>query len=191
MRRRRRCEPRSAGVSTIGLGSSDPRAAGVTTAVLIGDRSGLTPDDERRLQDAGTYHVIAISGGNIAILAVLSTLLARLLFVRPSPASIVTALLLVFYGAVASGAASVARAVTVAVLVLHGAGARPSCARDQRAGDRRAARGRGRPSRGARSRFPSVVRRHARHSAGRAADHSAVEIRCPAGSRAGAGSRWR
>ena len=100
------------------VGRSDPKAGGVTTAVLIGDRSGLTPDDERRLQDAGTYHVIAISGGNIAILAVLSTLLARLFFIRPSPASIVTALLLVFYGAVASGAASVARAVTVAVLVL-------------------------------------------------------------------------
>jgi competence protein ComEC len=86
--------------------------------VLIGDRSGLAPDDERRLQDAGTYHVIAISGGNIAVLAVLSTLVARLFFVPPSPASIVTALLLVFYGMVASGAASVARAVTAAVLVL-------------------------------------------------------------------------
>ena len=103
---------------TARLGESDPRAGGVTTAVLIGDRSGLAPDDERRLQDAGTYHVIAISGGNIAILAVLSTLVARLFFVRPAPASIVTASLLVFYGTVASGAASVARAVTVAVLVL-------------------------------------------------------------------------
>jgi competence protein ComEC len=100
------------------LGESDPRAAGVTTAVLIGDRSGLAPDDERRLQDAGTYHVIAISGGNIAILAVVSTLVARLFLVPPAPASIVTAVLLVFYGTVASGAASVARAVTVAVLVL-------------------------------------------------------------------------
>jgi competence protein ComEC len=100
------------------LGSSDPRAGGVTTAVLIGDRSGLTPDDERRLQDAGTYHVIAISGGNIAILAILFTLLARLFLIRQAPAAMVTALLLVFYGAVASGAASVARAVTVAVLVL-------------------------------------------------------------------------
>jgi competence protein ComEC len=100
------------------LGAIDLKAAGVTTAVLIGDRSGLAPDDERRLQDAGTYHVIAISGGNIAVLAVLSTLVARLFFVPPSPASIVTALLLVFYGMVASGAASVARAVTAAVLVL-------------------------------------------------------------------------
>ena len=38
-------------------------------AILIGDRSGLGDEDERRLQEAGTYHVIAISGGNIAILA--------------------------------------------------------------------------------------------------------------------------
>ena len=36
--------------------------------MLLGDRAGLTPDLEQRLQGAGTYHVIAISGGNIAIL---------------------------------------------------------------------------------------------------------------------------
>ena len=47
------------------------RSAAVATAILIGDRTGLSDDDERRLQDAGTYHVIAISGGNIAILTTL------------------------------------------------------------------------------------------------------------------------
>ena len=100
------------------VGQSDPRAAGVTTAVLIGDRSGLSPDDERRLQDAGTYHVIAISGGNIAILAVLSTAACEAVL-RPSVSGRHRhGALLVFYGAVASGAASVARAVTVASLVL-------------------------------------------------------------------------
>ena len=46
----------------------DATSAGIVTAVLIGDRTGL-PDEVRvRLQAAGTYHVIAISGGNIAIL---------------------------------------------------------------------------------------------------------------------------
>jgi competence protein ComEC len=100
------------------LGRRDPRAAGVATAVLIGDRSGLTAEDERRLQEAGTYHVIAISGGNIAILAVTAMIVARLLLVRRAPGAILTAVLLVFYGSVASGAASVARAITVAVLVL-------------------------------------------------------------------------
>jgi competence protein ComEC len=100
------------------IGRQDPRAAGVATAVLIGDRSGLTAEDERRLQDAGTYHVIAISGGNIAILAVIGLAAARLLLVQRRLGPVVTAVLLVFYGSVASGAASVARAVMVAVLVL-------------------------------------------------------------------------
>jgi competence protein ComEC len=95
----------------------DPRTAGVTTAVLIGDRSGLSAEDERRLQEAGTYHVIAISGGNIAILAVLILLAARLLVVPAKIAAVLAAILLIFYALIASGAASVARAVTVAVIV--------------------------------------------------------------------------
>ena len=36
---------------------------------MIGDRAGLDEGVQRSLQEAGTYHVIAISGGNIAILA--------------------------------------------------------------------------------------------------------------------------
>ena len=45
------------------------QSAAIVTAILIGDRVGLDEDVQRRLQEAGTYHVIAISGGNIAILA--------------------------------------------------------------------------------------------------------------------------
>ena len=45
--------------------------AAIVTAVLVGDRTGLPGDVRARLQAAGTYHVIAISGGNIAILAFL------------------------------------------------------------------------------------------------------------------------
>ena len=93
-------------------------SAGVATAVLIGDRSGLTPEEERRLQEAGTYHVIAISGGNIAVLAVLALLICRFAFVPSRVAAVLTAAGLVFYGAVCGAAPSVTRAVTVAVLVL-------------------------------------------------------------------------
>jgi competence protein ComEC len=100
------------------VGSRDAKSGGVTTAVLIGDRSGLSADDERRLQDAGTYHVIAISGGNIAILAILIVSVGRLLMIPQRPVAVATGALLVFYGGIAGGAASVARAVTVAVLVL-------------------------------------------------------------------------
>ena len=100
------------------LGRRDPRSAAVATAILIGDRSGLSDEDERRLQDAGTYHVIAISGGNIAILAVLLLVAGRLLRL-PAPLTPLLAIVaLLFYGEIAGGAASVGRAITAAVVVL-------------------------------------------------------------------------
>ena len=59
--------------AAIGIMSADHaahRSAGAVrkplpscVAVLIGDRTGLDPADEERCEDAGTYHVIAISGG--------------------------------------------------------------------------------------------------------------------------------
>jgi predicted membrane metal-binding protein len=51
--------------------SQSALSAAIVSAVLIGDRSGLPDDIRERLQAAGTYHVIAISGGNIAILTAL------------------------------------------------------------------------------------------------------------------------
>ena len=53
------------------VGRWSRRSAAIVVAILIGDRAGLDEDVERRLREAGTYHVIAISGGNIAILAAL------------------------------------------------------------------------------------------------------------------------
>src|SRR5206468_12197908 len=52
-----------------GVGRWAPESAAIVSAIVIGDRAGLDNRVERRLQDAGTYHVLAISGGNIAILA--------------------------------------------------------------------------------------------------------------------------
>jgi competence protein ComEC len=59
------------------VGPWSPRSAGIVTAIVVGDRSGLDRSTETRLQKAGTYHVIAISGGNIAILAGVTLLLFR------------------------------------------------------------------------------------------------------------------
>ena len=60
------------------VGRWSGQSAAIAIAILIGDRSGLSDEDERRLQEAGTYHVIAISGGNIAILAAILLFLLRL-----------------------------------------------------------------------------------------------------------------
>jgi competence protein ComEC len=100
------------------VGAIDGKSGGLATAVLIGDRTGLSKDDERRLQEAGTYHVVAISGGNIAILAALMVGAGRVLMAGGRSAAVVTCAVLLFYGVVAAGAASVSRAVAVAVLIL-------------------------------------------------------------------------
>ena len=102
------------------VGRWSQRSAAVATAILIGDRSALSDDDVRRLQEAGTYHVIAISGGNIAILTVL--LLAAFRCARtPSRASAALTIAgLLFYGQLTGAPASVARAVTAAVVYLAG-----------------------------------------------------------------------
>ncbi|HEX7779954.1 MAG TPA: ComEC/Rec2 family competence protein, partial [Vicinamibacterales bacterium] len=94
------------------------QSAAIATAILIGDRAGIDPDVERRLQEAGTYHVIAISGGNIAILAGLQLAILAWLGVRGWRASIATLSVLVAYAAIASGGASVARATVMACVYL-------------------------------------------------------------------------
>jgi competence protein ComEC len=100
------------------VGRWSVRSAAIAIAILVGDRTGLSREDEDRLQRAGTYHVIAISGGNIAILAVLLLGALRLLQVGSRGAAVVTIVSLLFYGRMAGAAASVDRAVAVAVLYL-------------------------------------------------------------------------
>jgi competence protein ComEC len=104
------------------VGPWSPRSAGIVTAIVIGDRSGLGADVRRRLQEAGTYHVIAISGGNIAILAGLALGLFRLCGVPGRTAAVAAIAGLCAYAVVvgASGGASVERATLMAVAHLLG-----------------------------------------------------------------------
>jgi competence protein ComEC len=94
------------------------QAAAIATALLIGDRAAIDEQTERRLQEAGTYHVIAISGGNIAILAGLSLGILSWLGLRGRVAALATIALLSCYAIVASGGASVARATMMAGIYL-------------------------------------------------------------------------
>ena len=96
----------------------DPQSAAVATAILIGDRGALDADVERRLQEAGTYHVIAISGGNIAILAGLILAALWWLGIRDGWAAGAAAGLLAWYAYVAGGGPSVTRATVMAAIYL-------------------------------------------------------------------------
>ena len=107
---------RSATAAAVGQWS--PKSAGVVTAILIGDRSGLDPDDERRLQEAGTYHVIAISGGNIALLTALLVGLGRAARLPGRATAAASIALLAFYGYAAGLAPSVLRATLAGMVYL-------------------------------------------------------------------------
>ena len=100
------------------IASFDPLSAAIVAAVLIGDRAGLPDDVRTRLQAAGTYHVIAISGGNIAILAGLSVGLLYLCGFASRGAAVLTLLLLLAYADVVTAGASVWRATVMAVCYL-------------------------------------------------------------------------
>ena len=92
------------------------RSAAVVDAILIGDRAGLETAVERRLQEAGTYHVIAISGGNIAILAGLCIFMLRLMRCGPRISALLVIFMLTSYALVVEGGSSVARATLMAAI---------------------------------------------------------------------------
>jgi competence protein ComEC len=100
----------------LSVGPWSSRSAAVVCAILIGDRAGLDAEVERRLQEAGTYHVIAISGGNIAILAGLCIFLLRLFRVGPRSMALLVIAMLTAYAFVVEGGSSVGRATLMAAI---------------------------------------------------------------------------
>jgi competence protein ComEC len=91
-----------------------PRQAGLLKAVVLGDRSGLSPEMNQAFLDSGTYHILAISGLNVSILAGTLFGLFRLLRVSSRLAAFTSAVLVTLYAALAGGSASVMRAALMA-----------------------------------------------------------------------------
>jgi competence protein ComEC len=96
----------------------DAVAAAIVTAVLIGDRTGLPEAVRERLQEAGTYHVIAISGGNIAILAALVFGLSMLAGLHGRAGALIGIVVLLLYSQIAVAGPSVWRATLMAIAYL-------------------------------------------------------------------------
>jgi predicted membrane metal-binding protein len=94
----------------------NPISAAIASAVVIGDRTGLPDETREALQAAGTYHVIAISGGNIAILAAAATLLLAAVTIRGRRAAFIAIVVLSAYAIVITAGPSVWRATLMATL---------------------------------------------------------------------------
>ncbi len=90
-------------------------SAAIAAAVLIGDRTGIPDETRDALQAAGTYHVIAISGGNIAILAASACGFFALAGIRGRIGALLTIIVLMAFATVVTAGPSVWRATLMAV----------------------------------------------------------------------------
>ncbi|MGH7395880.1 MAG: ComEC/Rec2 family competence protein, partial [Candidatus Methylomirabilales bacterium] len=87
-------------------------------AIVLGDRSGLSEATVTAFRDSGTYHILAISGLNVSLLAGAFLLLLRGVRVPARASAAAAVLLVVFYAALAGGSASVIRAAVMTAAVL-------------------------------------------------------------------------
>jgi competence protein ComEC len=89
-------------------------------AMVLGEQQAVDDDTADAFRAAGTYHVLAISGAQVALLAAaLSWGLTRIRCPRV-PAAIGLSLALVFYAELVGGNVPVARATAMAIVVLAG-----------------------------------------------------------------------
>lgn len=89
-------------------------------ATLLGDRGRLENGEQEELIGSGVFHLLAISGGNIAMLALASLLLCRLLRLPLQARYGASALLLLLFLAISGFDVSAERAVLMALLVFAG-----------------------------------------------------------------------
>ncbi len=93
---------------------------GVLEALLIGERGRLDESVNLVLQRSGLYHLLAISGAHIGIIAVLLFFLLRLIRVSPRPSYLILTVILAGYALLVEGNASVVRATVMAAAFFIG-----------------------------------------------------------------------
>ena len=104
-------------------GPDRERTAAFLAALLVGERTNLPDEFEEVLRRAGVYHIIALSGLNVGIVAMVAALILRPILRNGAARRLVTALVVIAYWAVAKESGSINRATLMAVLYLAGGAA--------------------------------------------------------------------
>jgi competence protein ComEC len=93
----------------VAAGLAGDRAA-LVRGMALGGGAGLSPDAAQAFRAAGLWHLLAVSGQNVAVVALAALAGLRALGVGRRPAVVVAGLLLAAYCLACDGGASVARA---------------------------------------------------------------------------------
>ena len=95
-------------------------SAALLAGLLLGERSALPPDTDEAFRRAGVYHVLAVSGFNVALLASSIFFSLALLGMPRRGTAVVAGLVLVGFALVVGGQPSVLRATVMGLLLLLG-----------------------------------------------------------------------
>lgn len=87
-----------------------PEETGLPSAVFFGDRSALAETDKLHFRRTGTYHLLALSGMHLSVLAGILDFILKSLALRKGKRLFVTASAIIFYVALTGFALSVVRA---------------------------------------------------------------------------------
>jgi competence protein ComEC len=93
---------------------------GLVLAMVLGDRSEIDAGTAEAFRASGTYHVLALSGAQVALVAGLMAGGLRRLRVSPQVEALVTTAAVGFYAALVGGDVPVVRAALMAAAVLAG-----------------------------------------------------------------------
>src|SRR5215510_8784223 len=104
-------------VATVGAHLPETSAA-LLAGLLLGEKTGLPPEASEAFRRAGVYHVLAVSGFNVALLASSVFFVLATLGVARRPTAVVAGLALVGFALVVGNQASVLRATVMGVLLL-------------------------------------------------------------------------
>ena len=91
-------------------------------AMVLGDRSGLDEASAEAFRRAGTYHVLALSGAQVALVAGLLIGVGRRLGLAPLPLAGLVSFTLAAYGVLVGGDVPVMRAAIMGIVLVLGRG---------------------------------------------------------------------
>ncbi len=94
--------------------------AALVRAMVLGDRTALASETNEAFKAAGTYHVLAISGAQVAFLVVLVVAILRRWVRAPAATAVMLCVPLLAYGEFVGGQAPVVRAIVMSVVLLVG-----------------------------------------------------------------------
>jgi competence protein ComEC len=95
-------------------------SAALLAGLLLGERTTLPPETDEAFRRAGVYHVLAVSGFNVALLASSVFACLALIGVPRRATAAVAAIVLIGFALVVGGQPSVLRATVMGLLVLGG-----------------------------------------------------------------------